>query len=164
MITAWSRSHFGRLQVERDVGKGSLESDPCWYVHIENKLLKRLTDLFVRKIVVANERGEVGVEIGKGLRAGRFALERVEEVDDLSQRRAKMFGRPALRFTVNAAKTGTQKVAKIPTNTINRELAQVVQMKVSIDMGFSHFLSVDSIEPIGLAHFAGDMLFSPCRE
>lgn len=67
-----------------------------------------LFDLRVVEPVVADVGREEGVEIREGLRAGRFALHRVEEVDDLSERCPQVPGRRALRFAFDSFEPGRQ--------------------------------------------------------
>ena len=95
-----------RIKIHGDIGKGSLEAYARGDIDIEDKLLQGLLDLVVTQLVIMNEGGQQRVKAGKSLRACRFALQGIEEIDDLSQSTAEMFGGRALHLAFRAAESG----------------------------------------------------------
>ena len=136
------------LQVERDVGERCLESDARWHVDVEHKLLQALLNTFVIKIIVTDEWCQIGVETRECLCAGGFALHCVEEVDNLSQSRAQVLCRAALNLARNTREASHKKVFQIPTNAVNAQESQIVNMDVSRLVSLFNLFRINTFQPV----------------
>ena len=69
-------------------------------------------------LLLANSLALLGI-LGYGLGTGRFALQRVEKINDLPQCRSQMFGRCTFDFAFDALKSVFEQIFQIPADTIN---------------------------------------------
>src|SRR5690554_6645237 len=70
--------------VDGDVGERSLGAPAGWHVQVVNKLLDALAHGGVVQVVLADKRGQVGVEGAEGLGAGPFVLQGAKKIDHLA--------------------------------------------------------------------------------
>ena len=93
---------IGYDEIHRDIGKRCLESYTGGYVQVEQEFLQALFHLFVVQLVKAYVGGEERVEVRKSLCPSGLALHGIEEIHDLSESRAKVLCRAALRFPLHS--------------------------------------------------------------
>ena len=82
-----------------------MKTHASWHVHVEEKLLQTLLHFFLAQMVIADERCQISVKVAERLRASRFALKRIEEVNYLTQRRAEVLGGLTFNLAWNAAES-----------------------------------------------------------
>ena len=104
------RQVFRYIQVQGNVGEGGLEPDPRRDVDVKDELLQRLFDFAVVQIVIVDKGRQQSIEIGERLGAGRFALQGIKKVDDLSQSGSKMLRGSTFHFSFNTSKTLHQQI------------------------------------------------------
>ena len=135
-------------QIEGDVRKGSLKTDPGGHVHVEEKLLQRLFDLSVVQPIVTNKGSNKGIEVGKCLGTGGLPLKRVEEVHHLHESNVEVLGRTTFDLPPDTCKTRQQQVLQVPTYTVGSESANVVDVELSPGVGIPDLFRVDTVEPV----------------
>lgn len=150
--------NFRRNHIHRNVGEGRLESDSRRNIHIEHEGLDLLFHLRVGKFVSPDKGRQERIEIGERLRARHFALERVDEVDHLSQDRTQMFGRLAGNLARDAGKAAPQEIFQIPAAAVGGNELEVVNMKVARLVRVADFFGIDRIHPILGADGARDIV------
>ena len=50
---------------------------------------------------------------------------------------------------------------QIPPHTIDGENAEVVDMKISIHLGFFNFIGIYLVQPVNLTYFGGEIVVQP---
>ena len=148
----------GGVKIEGEVGEGGLEADAGGDVDVEDEFLDGLFDLGVGELVVVNVGGEEGVERGEGLGTGCFALEGIEEVGDLAEGGAEVLGWFAFGFAGDAAEALDEEVVEIPTDTVDGDGVEIVNVKVAIFVCLADFGRIDFVEPVYFADFGGDVV------
>jgi len=143
----------GYVKIHGDVGERRLEAYPGRDVDVENEFLDRLFDFAVAEFVIADEGCQQRVEIGQRLGAGRFPLEGVEKIDDLTQRRTQVIGRGAFHLALDPLEPVAQQIGKVPANAVDRQQTEVVNVDVALGMGPPDFRWIDFVEPV----FCGDV-------
>ena len=151
------------VEVERDVGERRLEADARRHVEVEDELLQRLPHLLVAEAVAADERREVGVHAGEGLRPRGLALQRVEEVRDLPEGGAEVARRPALRLAGRPLEPLRQQVAEVPADAVDGEQVEVVDVQVAVEVRAADLRRIEPLEPVGRADVAGDVVVQPLQ-
>lgn len=104
--------------------------------------------MFVGELVFPDEWREERIEVGEGLRAGDFALKRVDEIDHLSQNRSQVFGGLARDFSRDAGETLSQEILEIPAATVGRDELEIVNVKIAGLMRVAHFFGVNGVHPV----------------
>ena len=150
-------------KIHGNVGERCLEANPGGNIDIEDKLLERLLHLVVSQFVVTHERRQQRVEIGKGLGAGGFSLERVEKIDDLTQGGAQVLGRCALHLALDPLESVFQQVLQVPSHAVDREQAQIVDVQVAILVGIADIRRIDPVEPVLGRDIRGDVVVEPLQ-
>jgi hypothetical protein len=64
-----------------------------------------------------------------------------------------MSGRRAFNLACYAFETLPEKVLQIPSNTIDRQQAEIVDMNVAVFMSISNLRGINAVEPV----FSGDI-------
>jgi hypothetical protein len=104
--------------------------------------------LRITQLIVTDKGCQQGVEVGQGLGPGRFTLEGVEKIDDLAQGRAKVFGRCAFHFALDAFETVAQQIGEIPAHAVDRQQAEVMDVQVALGMGPPDLRRIDLVQPV----------------
>jgi len=134
--------------VQRDVGKRRLCAPAAGGVDPEDERLDGLLDLFLSQVIRLDERGQVGVKGGEGLRACPLILHDAQEVDHLVAQRRQVPGRLAADLPGNAAQALLDELLERPAGAVAREHAQVMQMDVRVAVGVRDLLVIDLAEPV----------------
>ena len=138
----------GRIKIHGNIGEGCLKAHPGRDVDVENKFLQRLFHLPVFESIIPNKRSQQRIKIRYGLRAGGFPLQRVEKIDNLSQRGAQVFGRCAFHLSFDALETLPEQILQIPAHAIDRKQAEIVYMNIAVCMGAANFPGINGVEPV----------------
>ncbi len=148
----------GNRQIHGQICEWGLEANPRGHVDVEDEFLKGLFDLVVGQLVVGDEGGKVGVEIGEGLGPRRFPLQGVEEVDDLTQGWTKMTGGAAFHLSLDPFESLDQEIPQVPPAAIDGEEPKVMDMEIPADMGLANFRRVDTVQPVLGGDGGGDVV------
>ncbi|OPZ53141.1 MAG: hypothetical protein BWY90_00785 [Deltaproteobacteria bacterium ADurb.BinA014] len=154
---------FRNGYIQSHVGKRRLKADSGRYVDIKNKFLQRLFNFWKSQTIIADERRQKSIEIGKCLRAGCFSLQRVKEINHLSKSAAQMLCRFAFHLAGNTTKALQKQVVKIPPHTINGKQTQIMNMKITVIVCFLYFRRINLIQPVNLAHFRRNIIVQPLQ-
>ncbi len=123
---------LGRNEVEGKIGERTLPAPSRGRVQVEHELLHRLTHLLVGEPVVADEGGEIGVDVVERLCPGPLVLKRAEEVDHLAQRGVEVLRRARARAVLEVEPL-QQQVAQAPPGAVSRKAErQVVDVEVAV--------------------------------
>ena len=149
---------FRNDPVKGQVGKRRL-TPTAGDVESENKLLNVLFDFLIVEIVVSNERSQERVKRTERLSARPFRLERAEEVDNLSQRGVKMFGRSGRGASAFSLEPAFEKLSQAPAGAVADDAAgEVVKMEIAVFVRFCNFFRVDVFQCIISDDGAGDVV------
>ncbi len=116
-------------------------------VHAEDKGLDALLDLFLGQVVHLDEGRQIGVEGGKGLRAGPLVLHDAQKVDHLIAQGAQVAGRGGIDFSGDAQALLNQ-LLQAPAGAVAGEHGQVVDVDVAAAVGLGDLLVIDLAEPV----------------
>ncbi len=131
--------------------------------HIEQEFLHRLLHLRIAQPVIADERRDQGVEVGKRHRARHFAGQGVDEIHRLAQHRAQVLGRLRFELARRAAEPAFEEIVQVPAGAIRRQSVQIVQMEIAGFVGFADFFGIDFVQPVFFDDVGNRVMVQPLQ-
>ena len=133
--------------VNRHVGEGAL-TPAARYVQIVHKPAQRLLHGSIRKLVLEEIGGKVGIKRAECLCTGPFALQNAQEVGHLPQSLAEMLGRAAVHAATHTIEPLIQQGAQAPAGAVTSEAVKVVNVVVTIAVGGTFLRGIHLVEPV----------------